>query len=47
MAPIHYAARDGNAEALRRELERGVSPEAPEDGGRTPLSIAVVYHDVE
>ena len=27
MAPLHDAIRAGNVEALRRELERGVSPD--------------------
>ncbi len=39
MAPIHDAVKAGDAEALRRLLAEGVSPDAAddEDGGRTPL----------
>ena len=45
MAPIHDAARAGDTEALRRELERGVSPDAHAASvlgnlGSTPLFIA-------
>ena len=39
MAPIHDAARAGDVEALRRELERGVSPDTDEYG-MTPLFTA-------
>ena len=43
MAPIQDAARDGDTEALRRELERGVSPDAPDEitSQWPPLSLAV------
>lgn len=39
MAPIHDAALAGDVEALRRELERGVSPDTDEYG-MTPLFTA-------
>ncbi len=39
MAPIHDAVRAGDVEALRRELERGVSPDTDEYG-MTPLFTA-------
>jgi len=41
MAPIHEAANAGDVEALRRELERGVSPDARWNHGVTPLFLAV------
>ena len=39
MAPINDAARAGDVEALRRELERGISPDTL-DYGMTPLVTA-------
>ena len=42
MAPIHDAARDGDVEALQRELGRGVSPDARGGtGDYTPLFLSV------
>ena len=35
--PIHRAAKDGDVDALRRELDDGVSPNALSGRGRTPL----------
>ena len=42
MKTIHDAAATGNVEALRRELERGVSPDTPGEYGTTPLYLAAV-----
>ena len=39
MAPLHDAVRAGDVEALRRELERGISPDTLEYG-MTPLYTA-------
>ena len=38
--PLHRAAVSGNADALRRELERGVSPNIADPYGFNPLDFA-------
>jgi len=43
MAPIHQAIYYDNTEALRRELERGVSPDMRDDNGDPPLITAVQH----
>jgi len=43
MAPINDAARDGDVDNLRRELERGVPPDTPDDNGYFPLFTAVIH----
>ena len=41
MEPIHKAAAAGDLDALRRELERGVSPDSVCPHGFVPLHFAV------
>lgn len=38
---IHLAARTGDLELLRSELQRGISPNVKDESGRTPLIEAV------
>ena len=44
---IHRAARTGDLALLRSELQRGVSPNAADDQGRTPLMDAAGSGQVE
>ena len=41
MPPIHTAAINGDADALRRELESGVLPDTPDQFGFLPLHLVV------
>ena len=43
--PIHTAAHDGDVDALRRELESGVSPDVVSPQGLVPLHYVVAWAD--
>jgi ankyrin repeat protein len=43
MEPIHKAAAAGDVDALRRELERGVSPDSVGPHGLVPLNFAAAH----
>jgi ankyrin repeat protein len=45
--PLHYAALDGSGAEVRRLLEEGADPSAPDDDGRTPLHFAAQGWHVE
>ena len=45
MEPIHRAAREGDVDALRRELESGVSPDVVSPQGLVPLHYVVAWAD--
>ena len=41
--PIHEAAQNGDVDALRRELESGVSPDVLCPRGSVPLHLVIIY----
>lgn len=48
ISPEYFSAlREGSRSALERVLEKGVSPDARDASGNTPLMLAAVYGDTE
>ena len=45
--PLHYAAANGHKEIAELLIEKGADVKAKDEGGKTPLDVAIQFKELE
>ena len=45
--PLHYAAANGHKEIVELLIEKGADVKAKDEGGKTPLDVAIQFKELE